>query len=140
MDHDERFENTPLLFILSSRHRVMWCDILVFSISFGFRLKDEELETIQISEETVNPIDEKIGPESFELLKVLGKGGYGKVSRDTICISWLLLHEKRMRQYELNVSVFVMFSRDFIVKMVVSILRCSKLRRLQDITKTIYTQ
>lgn len=27
----------------------------------------------------VNPKDEKIGPESFELLKVLGKGGYGKV-------------------------------------------------------------
>lgn len=27
----------------------------------------------------VNPKDEKVGPESFELLKVLGKGGYGKV-------------------------------------------------------------
>ena len=37
------------------------------------------METLAISEETVNPKDEKIGPESFELLKVLGKGGYGKV-------------------------------------------------------------
>ena len=38
------------------------------------------METVAISEEMVNPSDEKIGPESFELLKVLGKGGYGKVS------------------------------------------------------------
>ena len=37
------------------------------------------METVAISEETVNPTNEKIGPESFELLKVLGKGGYGKV-------------------------------------------------------------
>jgi hypothetical protein len=37
------------------------------------------METVDISEETVNPSNEKIGPESFELLKVLGKGGYGKV-------------------------------------------------------------
>ena len=37
------------------------------------------METLPISEETVNPHNEKIGPESFELLKVLGKGGYGKV-------------------------------------------------------------
>ncbi|XP_048582409.1 ribosomal protein S6 kinase beta-1 isoform X2 [Nematostella vectensis] len=40
---------------------------------------DERMETLQLSEETVNPKDEKVGPESFELLKVLGKGGYGKV-------------------------------------------------------------
>ncbi|XP_014676485.1 PREDICTED: ribosomal protein S6 kinase beta-1-like, partial [Priapulus caudatus] len=41
---------------------------------------EEQLETIEISEKTVNTsINEKIGPEHFELLKVLGKGGYGKV-------------------------------------------------------------
>lgn len=40
-----------------------------------------EVETLAISEETVNPKDEKIGPNSFELLKVLGKGGYGKVRK-----------------------------------------------------------
>src|SRR5689334_19453541 len=28
---------------------------------------------------TVNPGQEKVGPKDFELLKVLGKGGYGKV-------------------------------------------------------------
>ena len=42
--------------------------------------RDSNMETLPISEETVNPHNEKIGPESFELLKVLGKGGYGKVS------------------------------------------------------------
>ena len=42
-------------------------------------LSSLEVETLAISEETVNPKDEKIGPNSFELLKVLGKGGYGKV-------------------------------------------------------------
>ncbi|XP_067034024.1 ribosomal protein S6 kinase beta-1-like isoform X2 [Acropora muricata] len=40
---------------------------------------EESMETVAISEEIVNPKDEKVGPESFELLKVLGKGGYGKV-------------------------------------------------------------
>lgn len=39
------------------------------------------IETLAISEETVNPKDEKVGPTSFELLKVLGKGGYGKVGK-----------------------------------------------------------
>lgn len=42
---------------------------------------ESTMETVDISEETVNPGNEKIGPESFELLKVLGKGGYGKVCR-----------------------------------------------------------
>ena len=37
-----------------------------------------QVESVQINQETVNP-KEKIGPEDFELLKVLGKGGYGKV-------------------------------------------------------------
>ncbi|XP_044173705.1 ribosomal protein S6 kinase beta-1-like isoform X3 [Acropora millepora] len=40
---------------------------------------EESMETVAISEEIVNPKDEKVAPESFELLKVLGKGGYGKV-------------------------------------------------------------
>lgn len=40
---------------------------------------DESVETLALSGELVNPKDEKIGPQSFELLKVLGKGGYGKV-------------------------------------------------------------
>uniref|UniRef100_A0A3P9NVK0 Ribosomal protein S6 kinase n=1 Tax=Poecilia reticulata TaxID=8081 RepID=A0A3P9NVK0_POERE len=36
-------------------------------------------EKFEISENSVNKGTEQIGPECFELLKVLGKGGYGKV-------------------------------------------------------------
>ena len=34
---------------------------------------------VDLTPESVNQTPEKIGPDSFELLKVLGKGGYGKV-------------------------------------------------------------
>lgn len=37
------------------------------------------LETVHLSEQNVNPGCEKTGPQDFELRKVLGKGGYGKV-------------------------------------------------------------
>ena len=37
------------------------------------------MEKVTLSEKTVNPGQEKVGPKDFELLKVLGKGGYGKV-------------------------------------------------------------
>ena len=64
--------------------QVSECRSFIYSVvTFDFRLKDEDIETIPISEETVNPVDEKIGPESFQLLKVLGKGGYGKVNEAT---------------------------------------------------------
>ncbi|CAB0013976.1 unnamed protein product [Nesidiocoris tenuis] len=39
----------------------------------------EDVETVLLSEHTVNPGQEKTGPQDFELRKVLGKGGYGKV-------------------------------------------------------------
>lgn len=39
----------------------------------------EGTEKIQLSQEIVNPGTAKLGPEDFELKKVLGKGGYGKV-------------------------------------------------------------
>lgn len=39
----------------------------------------EGTETVQVTEQIVNPGKEKTGPEDFCLLKVLGKGGYGKV-------------------------------------------------------------
>lgn len=42
-------------------------------------LEDSNMEKVTISEQTVNPGSEKVGPNDFELLKVLGKGGYGKV-------------------------------------------------------------
>ncbi|KAK4336719.1 hypothetical protein RND71_043563 [Anisodus tanguticus] len=41
-------------------------------------LDDSNLEKLQLTEETVNKT-EKVGPQDFELLKVLGRGGYGKV-------------------------------------------------------------
>ena len=39
----------------------------------------EDVEKVALCQELVNP-KEKLGPTDFELLKVLGKGGYGKVS------------------------------------------------------------
>uniref|UniRef100_A0A0L8H6M9 Protein kinase domain-containing protein n=1 Tax=Octopus bimaculoides TaxID=37653 RepID=A0A0L8H6M9_OCTBM len=37
------------------------------------------METVELSDETVNPGQHKVGPQDFQLLRVLGKGGYGKV-------------------------------------------------------------
>ncbi|XP_038153690.1 ribosomal protein S6 kinase beta-1-like [Cyprinodon tularosa] len=45
--------------------------------SFEFNM--DGCEKFEISENSVNKGTEQIGPECFELLKVLGKGGYGKV-------------------------------------------------------------
>lgn len=38
------------------------------------------METLELTESTVNPGRAKVSTCDFELLKVLGKGGYGKVS------------------------------------------------------------
>jgi ribosomal protein S6 kinase beta len=50
---------------------------------------DPQIETLELGEnaELVNPPNTKVGPEDFQLLKVLGKGGYGKV-RTTLYIFW----------------------------------------------------
>nr|XP_061797037.1 ribosomal protein S6 kinase beta-1 isoform X1 [Nerophis lumbriciformis] len=45
----------------------------------GFEFNMEGCEKIEISEDNVNQGTENIRPECFELLRVLGKGGYGKV-------------------------------------------------------------
>lgn len=45
----------------------------------GFEFNMEGCEKIEISETCVNQGTENIRPECFELLRVLGKGGYGKV-------------------------------------------------------------
>lgn len=37
------------------------------------------METFALHEGIVNPPNVKVGPQDFQLLKVLGKGGYGKV-------------------------------------------------------------
>ncbi|XP_006824090.2 ribosomal protein S6 kinase beta-2-like, partial [Saccoglossus kowalevskii] len=39
-----------------------------------------DIEELALSDATVNPGREKVGPADFELLRVLGKGGYGKVA------------------------------------------------------------
>ena len=41
--------------------------------------RDGELETFELSEDVVNPGQPRTRPQDFELLKLLGKGGYGKV-------------------------------------------------------------
>ncbi|XP_053563313.1 LOW QUALITY PROTEIN: ribosomal protein S6 kinase beta-1 [Bombina bombina] len=45
----------------------------------SYELDMENCEKFEISETSVNKGPEKIRPECFELLRVLGKGGYGKV-------------------------------------------------------------
>ncbi|XP_020785874.1 ribosomal protein S6 kinase beta-1 isoform X1 [Boleophthalmus pectinirostris] len=47
--------------------------------SSGFEFNMDGCEKFEISENSVNKGTEQIRPECFELLKVLGKGGYGKV-------------------------------------------------------------
>lgn len=44
---------------------------------FDFRLNGAEI--LQLSEDMINPKRTKLGPQDFELKKVLGRGGYGKV-------------------------------------------------------------
>lgn len=43
------------------------------------KTRTEGVETVAISEQNVNCGRERAGPQDFELCKVIGKGGYGKV-------------------------------------------------------------
>lgn len=57
-------------------------DLLSFLVLLNFIIiiiLISTLETLDITPESINRTPEKIGPDCFELLKVLGKGGYGKV-------------------------------------------------------------
>jgi len=66
--------------------------------------RDGELETIELSEDFVNPGQPRTRPQDFELLKLLGKGGYGKVLPSLldnffitgISLSTVLLHVSKM--------------------------------------------
>lgn len=62
------------------------CDFFVSFIFFilCFASNMDDCEKFEISENSVNKGTEQIRPECFELLKVLGKGGYGKVRRLTV--------------------------------------------------------
>uniref|UniRef100_A0A1I7SZ61 Ribosomal protein S6 kinase n=1 Tax=Caenorhabditis tropicalis TaxID=1561998 RepID=A0A1I7SZ61_9PELO len=42
-------------------------------------MEDPMMESIQLCASAINPPNVRVGPEDFQLLKVLGKGGYGKV-------------------------------------------------------------
>lgn len=41
--------------------------------------RSENVEGVLLSEQIVNHGQEKTGPQDFELCKILGEGGYGKV-------------------------------------------------------------
>lgn len=41
-----------------------------------------QTEEVELTSESVNRDSEKVGPDCFELLTVLGKGAYGKVSEN----------------------------------------------------------
>lgn len=57
---------------------------------FCFASNMDDCEKFEISENSVNKGKEQIRPECFELLKVLGKGGYGKVKFSPIINSkWI---------------------------------------------------
>ena len=43
-------------------------------------ISGDDVERIELDETTVNPGEPKASPKDFELLRLLGKGGYGKVS------------------------------------------------------------
>ena len=42
-------------------------------------VRDENVEKFQLSSEVVNQTAEKISAHCFDILRMLGKGGYGKV-------------------------------------------------------------
>ena len=57
-----------------------WSSIDGESLCLGLcSCSSDGVETLELSEHTVNPGEPKTGPYDFELLKLLGKGGYGKV-------------------------------------------------------------
>lgn len=57
---------------------------------FCFASNMDDCEKFEISENSVNKGTEQIRPECFELLKVLGKGGYGKVKfLSRIKLTWI---------------------------------------------------
>lgn len=77
-------------------------EIINYLSLFSFYLKNNSnyrldgAQAIQISEDLVNPGSNKLGPGDFELKKVLGKGGYGKVfqvSRNFLV--YLSFHSKK---------------------------------------------
>lgn len=68
-----------VLFIEEKKNMILLLNFLLpYPFFFCFR-EDPYIEKIDLDESTVNPPNTRLGPENFQLLKVLGKGGYGKV-------------------------------------------------------------
>ncbi|ULU00263.1 hypothetical protein L3Y34_001047 [Caenorhabditis briggsae] len=53
-------------------------------------MEDPMMESIQLCASAINPPNVRVGPEDFQLLKVLGKGGYGKKT------DWNLVYARRL--------------------------------------------
>ena len=84
----EKPERTMPTYIMWFPYKaICWVSHIFFTDFSG-----ENIETLELSEMTVNPGQMKAGPQDFELLKVLGKGGYGKVRNWIVSgpfVSWL---------------------------------------------------
>ena len=52
---------------------------LFFKSSYVLYIRDENVEKFHLSSDVVNQTTEKIGAQCFNIMKMLGKGGYGKV-------------------------------------------------------------
>jgi len=65
--------------------------MFIFECTSTLYFSMEDCEKFEISENTVNQGTEQIRPECFELLRVLGKGGYGKVSKSSSVSSLLVV-------------------------------------------------
>lgn len=72
-------------FILTSPY------IHVYSDLFYSLFSEDGMEMVELTENNVNPGQNKTGPQDFELLKVLGKGGYGKVSIQINIFLWIII-------------------------------------------------
>uniref|UniRef100_A0AC34REV9 Ribosomal protein S6 kinase n=1 Tax=Panagrolaimus sp. JU765 TaxID=591449 RepID=A0AC34REV9_9BILA len=77
----EHYEEDPSAYMMEEDHEyenVAFGAITAPPPSSSF-MADPTVETIDLVEETVNPPNTRVGPQDFQLLRVLGKGGYGKV-------------------------------------------------------------
>lgn len=74
-----------------------------FLYFFCFASNMDDCEKFEISENSVNKGTEQIRPECFELLKVLGKGGYGKVRH------LILWHKKTPSPHTYEFDSFFIF-------------------------------
>jgi hypothetical protein len=75
------FDSSPIFFICVCFSVFKW-ELQIIFVKKQFR-NDPQVETLELGEnaELINPPNTKVGPEDFQLLKVLGKGGYGKVNK-----------------------------------------------------------